>query len=195
MDLFLCLLAVPLFVPLTIFVAILVRLDSSGRVMFSHRRLGHGGRDIWVRKFRTMYADSDSRLHELLSNCPESRLEWEQTHKLKNDPRVTRVGRVLRRLSLDELPQLLNVLEGTMSLVGPRPIVDAEICRYGPRYRFYTQVRPGLTGLWQVSGRNHTTYRRRVALDVHYVKNRSLTLDLAILARTVRVVVFGIGAY
>jgi lipopolysaccharide/colanic/teichoic acid biosynthesis glycosyltransferase len=142
-----------------------------------------------------MVQNADRLLHEYLQQHPELREEWERDQKLRNDPRITRVGRFLRKTSLDEFPQLWNVLLGEMSLVGPRPIVEDEVKRYGSLFALYTKVRPGLTGLWQVSGRNDTTYAERVAMDAYYVRNWSPWLDLYILARTVWVVLFGKGAY
>jgi lipopolysaccharide/colanic/teichoic acid biosynthesis glycosyltransferase len=142
-----------------------------------------------------MAINADQVLKGYLDGNPELRLEWEQTHKLRHDPRVTRVGRVLRKTSLDELPQLWNVLVGEMSLVGPRPIVEAEICKYSDRFEHYVKVIPGITGLWQISGRNDTTYGERVELDAFYACNWSAWLDLYILARTVKVVLRRSGAY
>jgi lipopolysaccharide/colanic/teichoic acid biosynthesis glycosyltransferase len=142
-----------------------------------------------------MVLDADRILEKFLAERPDLRREWERDHKLKNDPRVTRVGRLLRKTSLDELPQLWNVLMGDMSLVGPRPIVHQEIERYGASFELYTRVKGGLTGLWQVSGRNDTTYDQRVQLDTFYVRNWSVWLDLCILFRTIAVVLFGHGAY
>jgi lipopolysaccharide/colanic/teichoic acid biosynthesis glycosyltransferase len=142
-----------------------------------------------------MVASADQVLNDYLAANPEMRAEWERDHKLRKDPRITRIGRFLRKTSLDELPQLINVLRGEMSLVGPRPIVDSEIEKYGKSFALYTQVIPGLTGLWQVSGRNETTYQERVELDNYYVRNWSPWLDIYLLARTVKVVVTGYGAY
>ena len=142
-----------------------------------------------------MVPDADRNLAEYLGRHPELRMEWEDDQKLKHDPRVTAIGRLLRRTSLDELPQIWNVLCGEMSLVGPRPIVDDEVAKYKDRYRIYQKVRPGITGLWQVSGRNDTSYWDRVMLDTTYVRNWSLWLDVCILAKTVLVVIRGDGAY
>ena len=175
--------------------ALAVKLSSSGPVFYGQRRLGRGGHMFTAWKFRSMVRDADALLATYLQAHPELREEWERDHKLKDDPRITWIGRILRRTSLDELPQLWNVLRGDMSLVGPRPIVQDEVPKYGERYVLYQKVRPGLSGLWQVSGRNDTTYAERVALDCYYVRNWSVWLDLVILARTVRVVLFGGGAY
>jgi Undecaprenyl-phosphate galactose phosphotransferase WbaP len=181
--------------PIFLGIAVLVKLSSKGSVFYRDCRLGRGGKEIFALKFRTMAPDAPAVLAEYLEAHPELRREWLRDHKLKNDPRVTKVGRWLRRLSLDELPQLLNVLAGDMSLVGPRPIVRAEVPKYGRGYGLYTRVRPGLTGLWQVSGRNNTTYDERVAFDEYYVRNWSIWMDVYILIRTVRVVLTGEGAY
>jgi exopolysaccharide production protein ExoY len=146
-------------------------------------------------KFRTMIPNADQVLRDLLESDPELRAEWVRDHKLRNDPRVTRLGRFLRRTSLDELPQLLNVLRGEMSLVGPRPVVREELLRYGRNVNTYLAAKPGITGLWQVTGRNDTDYRRRVVLDTYYVRNQNLLLDLYILLKTTGVVLGGSGAY
>ncbi len=181
--------------PFLLVIALFIKLDSPGRVFYGHTRIGQGGRRFKAWKFRSMVKDADRVLKEYLEAHPELREEWERDQKLKNDPRVTRVGRILRKTSLDELPQLWNVLKGEMSLVGPRPIVQEELAKYGDKGAFYLKVKPGMTGLWQVSGRNDTSYQERVELDVYYVRNWSVWLDLYILARTVWVVLFGKGAY
>jgi lipopolysaccharide/colanic/teichoic acid biosynthesis glycosyltransferase len=164
-------------------------------VFFAHSRIGKGNRPFRLWKFRTMVKDADTVLERYLREHPDLQAEWVETHKLKNDPRVTRVGRLLRRSSLDELPQLLSVLSGEMSMVGPRPIVADEISKYGPLFELYLQVRPGLTGLWQSSGRTDTSYRTRLALDLRYMQERTLWMDLKVLLKTIRVVVLGHGAY
>ena len=194
-DLFVALAGGLLISPLLILIALFVKLDSPGRVFYGHTRIGQGGRKFKAWKFRSMVEDADRALEEYLAKRPDLREEWERDHKLKNDPRVTRVGRILRKLSLDELPQLWNVIKGEMSLVGPRPIVQEELTKYGDKGALYLKVKPGMTGLWQVSGRNDTSYKERVELDVYYVRNWSIWLDLYILARTVWVVIFGKGAY
>ncbi|HZN38538.1 MAG TPA: exopolysaccharide biosynthesis polyprenyl glycosylphosphotransferase [Planctomycetota bacterium] len=180
--------------PLFLAVAVAVRLSSKGPVFFGHNRIGRGGRHFRAFKFRTMHV-GDQILRDHLAANPAAAAEWAATQKLKDDPRVTRVGAFLRRTSIDELPQLWNVLRGDMSLVGPRPIVDDEAEKYGQVLALYLRVTPGITGLWQISGRNNTSYEQRVWLDAHYVRNWSLTLDLYILARTVGVVVRRDGAY
>jgi Undecaprenyl-phosphate galactose phosphotransferase WbaP len=176
-------------------VALIIKLTSRGPVFYRHARRGRSGATFNVLKFRTMQFQGDRVLADHFASNPKLRAEWQLSQKLKQDPRVTPVGKWLRRFSLDELPQLLNVIAGDMSLVGPRPIVDAEVRKYGPRFDFYQRVRPGITGLWQVSGRSDTTYQQRTEFDEYYVRNWSILLDLQILVRTVRVVVSGNGAY
>jgi Undecaprenyl-phosphate galactose phosphotransferase WbaP len=182
------------FSPLIIVIVFLMR-RKAGSVLYRHRRVGRGGQMFSCLKFRTMVPNADQALRELLESNPELQAEWVRDHKLRNDPRVTRLGRFLRRTSLDELPQLLNVLSGEMSLVGPRPVVREELLRYGRSVGTYLTVKPGITGLWQVTGRNNTDYRRRVVLDTYYVRNQNLLLDLYILAKTTGVVLGGKGAY
>ena len=181
--------------PLLIATVVLIRLDSAGPAFYGHRRLGAGGKHFHCWKFRTMHINAEQLLDSFLQSNPDLRAEWEQNFKLRNDPRVTRIGRFLRKTSLDELPQLWNVLRGEMSLVGPRPIVDAEVPRYGTAYEMYQRITPGISGFWQVSGRSDTDYPERVRLDAYYVRNWSVWLDIVILARTVRTVVLGRGAY
>lgn len=182
------------FSPLMIVIGLLLRSDG-GPIIYRHRRVGRGGQIFECLKFRTMVPDADRVLRELLENHDELKAEWVQDHKLRNDPRITGIGRFLRRTSLDELPQILNVMRGEMSLVGPRPVVREELMRYGRCLPIYLSAKPGITGLWQVTGRNDTDYRRRVALDVYYVRKQNLLLDLYILLKTTRVVLGGGGAY
>ena len=193
-----------LLAPLMAAVALRLRLGAGGRgadgrgapVLFAHARVGRGGATFRCLQFRSMVPDARQALERLLAADPAARAEWERDHKLKDDPRVTPFGRLLRRTSLDELPQLWNVLRGDMSLVGPRPVVPAELERYGEAAVYYLQVRPGLTGLWQVSGRSDVDYERRVALDAWYVRNWTLWYDLLILLKTLLVVPSrGAGAY
>ena len=179
--------------PVFIGIALLIRLDG-GPAMFTHRRIGTGGRRFECLKFRSMVLDSDAVLDRLLRSDPAAAAEWAATQKLRDDPRITPIGRILRTTSLDELPQLINVLRGEMSLVGPRPIVESEINRYGEQIRFYMATRPGMTGLWQVSGRSETTYAERVRLDVRYVREWSFWRDIVILLKTVSVVIQRRGA-
>lgn len=183
------------FLPLLFVTAILVKATSEGPAFYRHRRVGYGGREFYCFKFRTMTIDADVRLARLLEHDPIARTEWLFDHKLPHDPRITPLGKFLRRSSIDELPQLLNVLQGTMSLVGPRPIVSAEIPRYGRHFAHYAALRPGITGLWQVSGRNNTTYRRRVAFDVVYARRRSLGLYGRIMMMTVPAVLLQRGSF
>jgi Undecaprenyl-phosphate galactose phosphotransferase WbaP len=182
-------------VPLFVAICIAIKVTSRGPVFFGHLRYGRDGKAFRALKFRTMVTNADQILADHLQRHPEQLLEWQLYHKLKKDPRITSVGRWLRRYSLDELPQLINILVGHMSLVGPRPIVKSEIVRYGTSYDLYTRVLPGLTGLWQVSGRNNTTYEERVALDEYYIRNWSVWMDLYILARTFHAVLQADGAY
>jgi Undecaprenyl-phosphate galactose phosphotransferase WbaP len=181
--------------PFLLVIALLIRLDSPGKALYGHSRLGRGGRPITVWKFRTMVANADQILEAYLSQNPGSLSEWKANYKIKDDPRITRCGRFLRKFSLDELPQLWNVLKGEMSLVGPRPIVTSEVKYYQQGYALYKRVRPGLTGMWQVSGRTDVSYDERVRLDEYYVRNWSLWLDIYIIVRTVWVVLQGKGAY
>jgi len=182
--------------PLMLLIACAIKLDSEGPVIFSQERVGRGGRSFRIYKFRTMFVDAEKRLSACLAEDPERRRKWEKFRKLDNDPRVTRVGRILRRLSLDELPQLVNVLKGEMSLVGPRPAMAEEIkTYYKGKSHFYLAVRPGLTGLWQVSGRNLLPFEERIKLDIWYVQNWSLWLDFVILLRTIPTVFRCEGSY
>jgi len=182
-------------IPLAIGIALAIVLETRGPVFFVHTRLGKDRRPFRLWKFRSMRTDAGEVLDRCLAQHPELRAEWRRSHKLKNDPRITRVGRWLRRSSLDELPQLWNVLSGTMSMIGPRPIVREEIPKYGLALREYERVQPGLTGLWQVSGRTDLSYRRRIELDTDYIRRWRVALDLEILWKTVRVVLRGHGAY
>lgn len=177
-----------------LYIALRIRRDG-GPVIFAHQRVGQSGKVFPSFKFRTMQVDAEERLRELLANDPAARAEWEREFKLRNDPRITPIGHFLRRTSLDELPQLFNVIRGEMSLVGPRPVIRAELSRYGDDVDYFLMVRPGMTGLWQVSGRNDTGYDTRVYLDTWYVKNWSLWYDIAILFKTIRVVLNREGAY
>ena len=195
LDITLIFIALPYILLFFIVISLAIVLDSKGGVLYGQTRIGKGGRRFKALKFRTMVLNADQILQQYLDESPELKAEWLATHKLKNDPRVTRVGAILRKLSLDELPQLWNIAIGDMSLIGPRPIVDAEIEKYGRCFELYMQARPGLTGLWQVSGRSDTTYQRRVELDEYYLLNRSLKMDLQILWKTVYVVLGRKGAY
>ena len=181
--------------PILFWVALWVYRDSPGPVIYKHRRVGKDGKEFDCYKFRSMCVDSAEQLQKLLETDPEARKEWETSFKLKNDPRITKSGTFLRKTSLDELPQLLNVLKGEMSLVGPRPIVQKEVPRYGEYIKEYYMVRPGITGMWQVSGRSDIDYPERVQMDSWYVHNWSIWLDILMLWRTIKVVAGRKGAY
>jgi len=194
-DLFLVLSGGLLITPLLLIISILVKLDSKGNVFYGSTRIGKDKRTFKAWKFRTMKQNADQLLAEYLEKDPQLREEWTANFKLRNDPRITRVGKILRKLSLDELPQLWNVLVGEMSLVGPRPKLNDEITSLGDAIELYALVQPGITGLWQVSGRNGTSYEKRIFLEEYYVRNWSIWLDIYILARTVEVVLKRQGAY
>ncbi|MCM2370997.1 undecaprenyl-phosphate galactose phosphotransferase WbaP [Aporhodopirellula aestuarii] len=194
-DVTLTLIVIVVLAPFLVLLAAIVKLTSPGPIFYAQQRLGLHGKPFRAWKFRTMVPDADAILEKYLQEHEELRLEWERDHKLRKDPRVTLVGQFLRKTSLDELPQVWNVLLGEMSLVGPRPIVQAEVDRYGDCYGLYLRVLPGITGLWQVSGRNNTTYEERVQLDSYYVRNWSPWLDFCILLSTVRVVLLREGAF
>jgi len=194
-DLLLSGLLLALLSPIFVLVALAIKFTSKGPAFFGHVRYGRSGSTFKAIKFRTMLTNGDEVLKNHFASNLTALSEWLRDQKLKDDPRVTPVGKFLRRYSIDELPQLINVFRGEMSLVGPRPIVKAEIPRYGKGYGLYTRVIPGITGLWQVSGRNNTTYEERVRFDEYYVRNWSVWLDAHILARTVKVVLTGDGAY
>lgn len=194
LDFSLTLVALAFALPLFVVIPALIKLTSRGPVFYRAKRLGKFGRQIKVWKFRSMYADADARLAGLLESDPAIKAEYEANFKIADDPRVTPLGRFLRKTSLDEVPQLLNVLSGEMALIGPRPIVEKEVAHYGKDYAVFSSVKPGITGLWQVSGRSDTDYARRVALDAHYVLNWSPWLDVWILFRTIGAVFFMRGA-
>lgn len=187
----LCLISIA---PLLIMVAIAVRLSSPGPVFFGHARIGFDGNTFRCLKFRTMVTNGEVVLQAHFADHPEAEAEWQETRKLQHDPRVTRLGHVLRKSSVDELPQLINVLLGQMSLIGPRPVVEDELDRYGDEATAYLATRPGITGLWQTSGRSDTSYEQRVALDKRYVAEWSFWLDLRILLKTIPVVLGSKGA-
>ena len=195
LDVTLAVTALIILAPLMAIVAAVIYILDPGPVIFAHQRIGHGGRSFPCLKFRSMVVDADARLRNLLETSAEARAEWERDHKLRDDPRVIGIGRFLRKTSLDELPQLWNVVRGDMSLVGPRPIVVGEISRYGRYFEHYCAVRPGITGLWQVGGRNDVSYRRRVAYDVTYSRARSCAMNVKIIAYTVPSVLFQRGSY
>ncbi len=184
-----------LILPIIAIIGLLVAVDNKGNVIFAHRRIGKDGKEFPCYKFQTMIPNAQEKLVEYLAANPEAKKEWEESFKLTNDPRVTKLGGFLRKTSLDELPQLWNVIKGDMSLVGPRPIVKKEIERYGEYFREYAMVLPGITGMWQASGRSDTTYEERVSMDTWYVRNWSVWLDIMYLAKTFQAVIFGKGAY
>jgi undecaprenyl-phosphate galactose phosphotransferase len=193
-DLGLTIAFLPLIAPFALLVWALIKLDSRGAALVRVKRLGKNGSPFYKYKFRTMVPDADQVLQKLLESDAELRKEYFSTYKIKNDPRITRIGWYLRRTSLDELAQVLNVLRGEMSWVGPRDILDTELAMYGSHADRFITVKPGITGLWQVSGRSKLPYSERVRLDMHYIDNLSLSLDLRILFRTIPVVLFGDGA-
>jgi lipopolysaccharide/colanic/teichoic acid biosynthesis glycosyltransferase len=193
-DLLISILLLPLLSVLLVVIGVVVALTSGFPVFYRQHRLGQYGKTFRIFKFRTMRNNADQALAEWLLHHPEIRLEWERTHKLKRDPRITKLGRFLRDTSLDEIPQIINVLRGEMSLVGPRPIVQAERSRYAERYVYYSEAVPGITGVWQVSGRCNVSYEDRVLMDEDYVRHWSLRRDLAILLRTPRSVLRRDGA-
>jgi exopolysaccharide production protein ExoY len=194
MDIVGALLFFLIFLPLLLLVALGVFLSSRGPILYYQERIGLNGRSFRFYKFRSMVENSDEVFKEFLDTDPEARSQWERYQKLDRDPRVTWFGQIIRRTSLDELPQFWNVLTGDMSIVGPRPCMPDQQRLYGPYWAAYCAVRPGLTGLWQVSGRNRLTYQQRVQLDAQYVRNWTIWLDLTILARTVGVVLTGDGS-
>lgn len=194
-DMLCCIMGAVVLVPIFLIISLLIFIDSPGPVIFAHRRLRNKGKEFNCYKFRTMVLDAETALERHLAESPDAREEWERDHKLKDDPRITRFGRFLRKTSLDELPQLINVIKGEMSLVGPRPIVRAEVPKYGELINDYYLVRPGLTGYWQISGRNDISYDTRVAMDSWYVRNWSFWLDIDIILKTFKVVLKKDGAY
>ncbi|MFZ5906044.1 MAG: undecaprenyl-phosphate galactose phosphotransferase WbaP [Nitrospirota bacterium] len=194
-DLALCIVSLPFLLPLTAVIGLIIRLETPGKALYAHDRIGRSGKTFRCYKFRTMCRDAEEKLQELLARDEESRVEWEHTWKLKDDPRITRIGRFLRTTSLDELPQVFNVLKGEMSLVGPRPYLPREKRELQENIQVICSAKPGITGLWQVSGRSNTSYRHRLKLDAWYVMNWSLWLDIVILFKTVKVVLKAEGAY
>ena len=194
-DVFMSLLGMIFFIPLVIIICLCIFIDSPGPVVFAHKRVGQHGKSFPCYKFRTMVPNAERVLQEYLAQDETARKEWNSSFKLKDDPRVTRIGNFLRKTSLDELPQIWNVLIGQMSLVGPRPIVDAEIEKYSEYISDYYLVPPGITGMWQVNGRSDTTYPERVAMDTWYVRNWSVWIDLVYLFKTVKIVLLRKGAY
>ncbi|MDR0289784.1 MAG: undecaprenyl-phosphate galactose phosphotransferase WbaP [Treponema sp.] len=195
MDLAIVIIGGAFVLPFLLLTAIIIKITSPGPVLYKHKRLGINGKYFYAYKFRSMVMDSHERLEKLLESNPDLKREWEKNHKLAKDPRVTVIGNFLRRASIDEFPQLINILKGEMSLVGPRPIVDDEVEKYGEDYSRIFSVQPGLTGLWQVSGRSDTDYQERVAYDTYYIQSWSVWLDLWVIFKTFGAVIQGRGAY
>ncbi|MDR0473564.1 MAG: undecaprenyl-phosphate galactose phosphotransferase WbaP [Treponema sp.] len=181
--------------PFFLLIAALVRLSSSGPVLYKHKRIGQNAKTFYAYKFRSMFEDADKQLEKILAQNPELKKEWEASHKLKDDPRVTGIGKIMRRTSIDEFPQLLNILKGDMSLVGPRPVTDEEMEKYGENFNRIFSVKPGLTGLWQVSGRSDKDYSERISYDTYYLQSWSVWLDLWIIYKTPSAIFKGKGAY
>jgi Undecaprenyl-phosphate galactose phosphotransferase WbaP len=181
--------------PFLLVIALLIKLSSPGPVLYKHKRLGQNGKELAVYKFRSMVAKADEKLKAMLEADPKLRAEWETNFKLKDDPRITGIGKFLRRTSFDEFPQLINIIKGEMSLVGPRPVTRGEVERYGEDFYRIFSVKPGLTGLWQVSGRSDTDYEERIAYDSYYLQSWSVWIDIWVLYKTIGVVFHGKGAY
>lgn len=190
LDIFSGLLALILISPIFVLIVILIKFSSMGPIFFLHKRIRKGEKTFYCIKFRTMHPEADDILKNVLSRDEKIRIEYQETQKIKNDPRITTIGKLLRKTSLDEVPQLINVIKGEMSIVGPRPIIEEEKIRYGDSISNVFSVNPGITGLWQVSGRNNLTYKRRVELDNLYVNNINFLMDLRIMFRTIGVIIF-----
>lgn len=169
--------------PIFLLIAVLIKFDSKGKVFYKHKRIGKNGEYIYLYKFRSMYSDSKERLEKMLED-PKIRKEWEENYKLDNDPRITKIGSILRKTSLDELPQLFNILVGDMSIVGPRPVIDDEIKKYGSNKDKLLSVTPGLTGWWACNGRSCTSYEDRMKLELYYVDHRNILLDIKVIIKT-----------
>jgi lipopolysaccharide/colanic/teichoic acid biosynthesis glycosyltransferase len=195
MDLVAALVALVLLLPVFLISALLIKLGSPGRIFYRQSRIGRNGKPFEILKFRTMHPSADKTLELLIQDDPTYRVSWEQYQKLLDDPRLTPFGRVMRRMSIDELPQLWNVLKGEMSLVGPRPFLPEQKNDYGEAYAYYVRAHPGMTGLWQINGRNLTSFADRAEWDKYYVRHWSLLLDVYILVRTIAVVLRGEGAF
>lgn len=195
LDFFLAIVLLLLLSPLVTLIVIILKTSIRGNIFFIHERLGLDGKPFKLYKFRTMKYGRSDILNDYLLIHPEQKEEWNMNHKLKKDPRITCFGKFLRDYSLDEIPQIFNILKGDMSFIGPRPIVEKEVSKYGESFSLYKECKPGLSGLWQVSGRNNTTYQERVDYDMYYIKNKSLLLDLKIFSKTIPVILFKKGAY
>ena len=194
-DMALLLVSAPVTIPLTLVVSVIVKATSSGPVFYGHKRIGKNGQEFKCWKFRSMVVDADKQLEKILAENPEMRAEWEKDRKFTNDPRITKVGKFLRKTSIDEIPQFFNILIGEMSFIGPRPVTEPELSRYGAKSPFILSVRPGLSGMWQISGRSDTGYEERITLDSYYIQNWSVWLDIWIIIKTFYVVLKGKGAY
>jgi len=195
LDLSLALTALVVFAPLMLILTVLVAAERKGPVLFRHTRIGRHGKTFRVLKFRSMHVNGDAILAAHLSGHPAAAEEWALDHKLRDDPRVTKLGHLLRKSSLDELPQLFNVLTGDMSIVGPRPIVQSEVAKYGRFFKAYCSVRPGITGIWQVSGRNNVSYQRRILMDALYARRKCIALDIKLILATIPAVLARKGSY
>jgi Undecaprenyl-phosphate galactose phosphotransferase WbaP len=195
LDIFIVFTGGLIILPFLLLIALLIKISSPGSVLYKHKRLGKNGKYFYAYKFRSMAVDAHEKLQKMLNTDPLIKTEWEKYHKLQNDPRVTVIGKFLRRTSIDEFPQFINIIKGDMSLVGPRPIVNEEIKKYGEDYKLIFSIRPGLTGLWQVSGRSDTDYSERVTYDTYYLQSWSPWLDFWIIFKTFGVVLKGKGAY
>jgi len=195
-DIVFSIFAIIITLPLFIIIALLIKLTDGGNIIYVHERIGKGGKKFKVLKFRSMYMNADKKLEEILKNNPKAKEEWEKTFKLKNDPRITPIGKFLRKTSLDELPQFINVLKGDMSIVGPRPVVEEELKKYyKDKAELYKSIKPGITGYWQVEGRSDTDYNERIKMDEYYIKNRSFLMDLKIIIKTIKIMITGKSAY
>lgn len=195
-DILFSLLMLILLTPLFLFILLSIKLTSRGKAVYSHVRVGRGGKQFKCYKFRSMYRDADKRLTDILASDPKLKDEWERSYKLKKDPRVTPIGRLLRKTSLDELPQFWNVLKGDLSVVGPRPVVQEEINEhFGVKAYKILSIRPGITGIWQVSGRSDTCYETRIKMDEQYVDKHSLLLDIKLVLKTIPCMISSKGAY
>ena len=195
MDLSVVIIGGIILLPFFMIITLLVKISSQGTVLYKHKRIGKDGEYFTAYKFRSMFSNSDELFKELIENDPDLKKEWEANFKLRNDPRVTKIGKFLRRTSFDEFPQIINILKGEMSLVGPRPITNAEVEKYGEDYQRIFSVKPGLTGLWQISGRSDSDYEERVSYDTYYLQSWSVWLDIWVLLKTFGVVFKGKGAY
>ena len=194
-DLLLLLISSPVVLPVVLIVSLIVKISSPGPVFYGHKRTGKNGKEFKCWKFRSMVIDADKQLEKILAENPEMRAEWEKDRKFTNDPRVTKIGKILRKTSIDEIPQFFNILTGEMSFIGPRPVTEPELKKYGNKAQIILSVQPGLSGMWQISGRSDTGYEERVTLDSYYIQNWSVWLDIWIIIKTVYVVLRGKGAY